>query len=228
MREEGQSIVIIGDGEFAEIACEYFTHDSPHEVVGFAVERAFRKKTELFGKPVVDLEEIEQHFSPKTVRSHVAVTFTQLNRVRARLCQAVKSRGYRPISYISSRAFVWHNVQIGENSFIFENNVIQYHASLGNNVVLWSGNHIGHRAVVRDNCFLSSHVVVSGYCEIGENCFLGVNSAIADKVVIARDCVIGAGAVITRNTEEGKVYRGNREGPASVGSLRLFKVQEAA
>ena len=30
-----EKLVIVGDGEFAEIACEYFTHDSPYEVVGF-------------------------------------------------------------------------------------------------------------------------------------------------------------------------------------------------
>jgi hypothetical protein len=30
----GSKLVIIGDGEFARIAHEYFTHDSPHTVVG--------------------------------------------------------------------------------------------------------------------------------------------------------------------------------------------------
>ena len=39
MKDGPRKIVIVGDGEFAEIACEYFTHDSPHEVVAFAVER---------------------------------------------------------------------------------------------------------------------------------------------------------------------------------------------
>lgn len=68
---------------------------------------------------------------------------------------------------------------------------------------------------------------MSGYCEVGESCFLGVNSTLADRVKVARDCVIGAGAVIVRETEEGKVYRGPRDAePGKVGSLRLFKVKE--
>ena len=33
-------LVIVGDGEFGDIAYQYFTYDSPYEVVAFAVERA--------------------------------------------------------------------------------------------------------------------------------------------------------------------------------------------
>jgi sugar O-acyltransferase (sialic acid O-acetyltransferase NeuD family) len=220
--------VIVGDGEFAEIACEYFTHDSPHEVIAFAVERPFLKRDSLFDRPVVAFEDLETLYPPSEYGVFVAITYTQLNRVRTRLYRAANAKGYVPVSYVSSQAFVWRNAVIGENCFIFENNVIQYHAQIGNNVVLWSGNHVGHRAVVRDHTFVSSHVVISGYCDIGESCFLGVNSTIGDRVKIAKDCVIGAGTVIVKDTEEGQVYTGNREGPARVGSLRFFKVQEAA
>jgi len=222
-----RKLVIIGDGEFAEIAYEYFTYDSPHEVVAFAVERDFLRRDSLFDLPVVPMEDVETRCLPAEHSAFVAVTYTQLNRVRARLYHSAKAKGFRFARYISSQAFVWRNATIGENCFIFENNVIQYHAQIGNNVVLWSGNHIGHRSVIGDHCFISSHVVVSGYCEIGESCFLGVNSSVGDHVKIGRDCIIGAGAVIVKDTEEGKVYKGERAEPSRVGSLQLFKVKEA-
>ena len=57
-------LIIIGDGETAELAYEYFTHDSAHEVVAFSVEREYLKKAELFGLPVVPFEEIEKLFPP--------------------------------------------------------------------------------------------------------------------------------------------------------------------
>lgn len=219
-------LIIVGDGEFAEIAWEYFTHDSDYAVVAFAVEQAFRRHDELFGLPVVPFESVEERYAPAEHAAFVAVTYTQLNRVRARLYQATKRKGYRIASYVSSDAFVWRNASIGENCFVFERNVIQYHARVGNNVVLWSGNHIGHRATVADHAFLSSHVVVSGYCTIGEHCFLGVNSTIGDRVSIGRDAVIGAGAVVLKDVAERTVMRGNPAAPADVSSLRLFKVKE--
>jgi sugar O-acyltransferase (sialic acid O-acetyltransferase NeuD family) len=204
-----RDLVIVGDGEFAEIAFEYFTHDSPYNVVGFSVEREYLKKQELFDLPVVAFEEIESHFPTDAHSVFVAVTYTFLNRVRGRLYREAKAKGYRLATYISSHAFLWHNVTIGENSFIFENNVVQYQVRIGNNVVLWSGNHVGHQTQIRDHCFISSHCVISGYCDIGESSFLGVNSTFHDYIVVAKDTVVGAGAVIVRNTEEGLVYRGN-------------------
>lgn len=220
-----QKIVIVGDGETAELAYEYFTHDSPHEVVAFSVERDYRKKDELFGLPVIDFELIEDRFPPAAHRAFVAVSYVKLNRVRARLFAEAKRKGYALTSYVSSRAFVWHNVEIGENCFIFENNVVQYGVKIGNNVVLWSGNHVGHQTVIKDNVFISSHVVVSGYCEVGENCFLGVNSSVANNVKIAKDCLIGMGAVIHKDTEERKVYVGNPGKPIK-DSFAVYGLRE--
>jgi sugar O-acyltransferase (sialic acid O-acetyltransferase NeuD family) len=222
----GSKLVIVGDGEFAGIAHEYFTHDSPHDVVGFAVERDFLKSSEYLGLPVVPFEEVEQHFSPDEHKAFVAVTYTQLNRVRARLYKQARLKGYKLVSYVSSRAFVWRNVTLGDNVFVFENNVIQHFAEVGNNVILWSGNHVGHRSVIEDHCYLTSHVVVSGLCRIQRFSFIGVNSTIADRVTVARDCFIGAGCVIAKNTEAGKIYHAAPAQSAKVGSLRFMKVTD--
>lgn len=220
-----KNLFIVGDGEFAEIACEYFTHDSEYTVAGFAVERDYLKRDRLFDLPVVAFENVEQVFSPDEHDAFVAVPYTKLNRVRTRLCAAARAKGYSLATYISSAAFVWRNVEVGENCFIFEGNVIQYSARIGNNVVLWSGNHIGHRSVIGDNCFVASHVVISGYCRIGENCFLGVNSTFRDQITVGRDAVIGAGAVVVKDVGERLVVRGNPAVPAG-DSFGVFGITD--
>lgn len=221
-----KKLVIIGLGETAEIAFEYFTHDSDYEVVGFSVDRAYLDRTEFNGLPVVAFDELAVHFPPHGFSAFVAVSSTKLNRVRTRMYGELKAQGYSCASYVSSRAFVWRNAEIGENCFIFEDNTVQPFVRIGNNVVLWSGNHIGHNTVIRDNCFIASHVVISGFCEIGENCFLGVNSTIINNVKVARDCFIGARALIQKDTEEGKVYQEPSTEASKVGSLRLFRIKE--
>lgn len=221
-----KKLVIIGDSAFAEVAYECFTHDSEYEVVGFAVESAYLKKNELFDLPIVPFEQIEEHFNPSEVEFYAALVYTQLNRLRTRLYQAAKAKGYRPASYISSRAFVWHNVQLGEHSFIFEDNTVQPFVKIGDNIVLWSGNHIGHHSVVQSNCFIASHVVISGFCDIGRNSFIGVNSALANNVAIGEDNWIGPGVTIARNTEPNQIYKGEQPGPAKISALRFFKVKE--
>jgi sugar O-acyltransferase (sialic acid O-acetyltransferase NeuD family) len=222
--DKTRDLVIVGDSAFAEVAYEYFTHDSSYTVVAFGVERDYLRKDRLLGLPVVPLEELAARYSPADHDVAVAVTYTQLNRLRARLCGLVKDMGYRLAGYRSSRAVVWPSAAVGEHCFIFENNVVQPFARIGDNVVLWSGNHIGHHAVVEDNCFVSSHVVVSGYARIGANSFLGVNSAVSNNKAVGRDCWVGPGVVVNHDTGDGEIYNGEKVPPSRVGSLRFFKV----
>lgn len=202
-------LVLIGAGEFAQIACEYFEHDSNYDVVAFSVERDHLAQPLLANRPVVAYETLETYYPPTDVDVFVAIPASQLNRLRTRLYQDAKRKGYRFATYVSTRAFVWRNAELGENSFIFEGNVIQPFVRIGNNCILWSGNHVGHRTVVRDNVFVASHAVISGYCEIGQNSFVGVNATFNDHVIVAADNVIGAGALVTRDTEPGRVYVGS-------------------
>src|SRR5262249_42972293 len=172
----------------------------------FRADRAHRPAEPLYGLPVVPFEELTEHYGPGSYDAFVAVSSTHLNQVRQRLFTAVKAQGYHCPSYVSSNAFCWRNVTIGENSFLFEANVLQHHVALGDNVILWSGNHVGHRTVIEPHVFVSSHVVISGFCRIGERTFMGVNSCVADNRTIAPDCVVGAGAVVVKDTEPRNVY----------------------
>ena len=136
--------------------------------------------------------------------------------------------GYTCASYISSHSFFWKNAEIGENTFIFEDNTIQYHVKIGNNVVLWSGNHVGHRTVIEDDCWITSHVVVSGFCRIGKGCFIGVNATLGDNVSLAEDVVLGAGAVTVKDLlDKAGVYVGS---PARLlkdrSSYKQFRVED--
>jgi sugar O-acyltransferase (sialic acid O-acetyltransferase NeuD family) len=227
MANEARELVIVGDGESAEIAYEYFTKDSPHRVVAFSVEGAHLKKKTLYDLPVVPFEEVQKLYPPSDYAAFVAISSTHLNRLRKRLFIAAKEKGYRLVSFVSPHAFVWRNVEVGENTFIFENNVLQHHVKVGSNVVLWSGNHIGHRTVIQDHVFISSHVVISGFCEIGESSFLGVNSCLADNIKIAKDCVVGAGAVVVKHADPGQVYVGNPAKPLpNRDAYQAFNVPE--
>lgn len=220
-----EKLILIGGSAFAQIAYEYFTHDSPYEVVAFSVERAYIKETTLFGLPIVPFETLQEHYDPASHSYYAANVYTQLNRLRTRLYEEAKRKGYKPASYISSQAFVWRNVEIGEHCFIFEGNVVQPFVKLGNNVVLWSGNHIGHHSTIGDNCFVASHAVISGFVTLGKNCFVGVNATLGNNLTVGDDCVLGAGAIAVKDVAEDMVLKGVVS-EASPSGKRFFKVKE--
>jgi sugar O-acyltransferase (sialic acid O-acetyltransferase NeuD family) len=224
-----RKLILLGDSAFAEIAYEYFTWDSPYEVVAFSVERAYLKRERLFDLPVVPFEELDRHYAPGEHSFYAALVYTQLNRLRARLYQAAKAKGFAPASYVSPRAFLWRNVQLGEHCFIFEGNVVQPFVKIGNNVVLWSGNHIGHHSTIGDHCFVSSHVVISGFCEVGPSCFFGVNAATGNNVKIGADCLLGAGATVVADVPADTLVRGNLSDLSKpLSARRYFKVRDEA
>lgn len=203
-----KKVFIVGAGEFAQIAYEYFTHDSDFEVVAFCVNKEYIKEPTLCDLPVIPYEEVESRFPPRDYLAFTGIPASDMNRTRTRFYQDLKTKGYAFATYVSSRAFVWRNVRIGENSFIFEMNTLQPFVTIGNNCVLWSGNHVGHRSVIHDNCFITSHAVISGYCEIGAGAFIGVNATLNDNVQIAESCLIGASSHIGKDTEAERIYVG--------------------
>jgi sugar O-acyltransferase (sialic acid O-acetyltransferase NeuD family) len=221
-----RKLVLVGDSAFAEIACEYFSAGDDYEVVAFAVEQAYLKRDSLQGRPVVAFENLATLYPPADHDIHVAIVYTQLNRLRARLLDAAKAMGYRPASYVSPQAFVWKNVKLGEHCFIFENNVVQPFVTIGDNVVLWSGNHIGHHSTIESNVFISSHVVISGFCTIGSGSFIGVNATLANNLSLGRDNWVGPGCVISKNTEPGQLFRPAESEVAKLTTYRFFKVPE--
>ncbi|MGL4549933.1 MAG: acetyltransferase, partial [Gemmataceae bacterium] len=216
-------------GAFAEVAFEYFTRDSPYEVVAFAVERPFLDRDRLFGLPVVAFEDLPALYAPADHSFYAALVYTQLNRLRARLYAAAKAKGYAPASFVSPRASVWPNVKLGEHCFIFEGNVVQPFVTVGDDVVLWSGNHVGHHSKVGDHCFVSSHVVISGFCDIGPGCFLGVNATLGDHVTLGPDCLLGAGATVVKSVPEDTLVPGNlSDVTKGISARRYSKVPREA
>ncbi len=135
----------------------------------------------------------------------VAIGFSRINRARAEVYERCKERGYELITYVNSRATSWGRLELGDNCFVFEENVIQPNVRIGNDVVLWSGNHVGHDSEIGDHCFIASHAVISGNVRMGRT----ASSASTHRSRRDHDrtqCVIGAGALIMRDTERGGVY----------------------
>lgn len=199
-------IVIFGAGDIARLAHFYFTHDSDHHVVGFVVDKLFRTEKSFLDLPCTDFEQISRDYPPSQVKLFVALSYAQMNRVRASKYDEAKSQGYELVSYVSSRCSYLTESPVGENCFILEDNTIQPFVNIGNDVTMWSGNHIGHDSVIDDHCFISSHVVISGHVHVHPYCFIGVNATLRNSITIAAESLIGAGAIIMKDTVEKGVY----------------------
>jgi sugar O-acyltransferase (sialic acid O-acetyltransferase NeuD family) len=214
-------VVIFGIKDFSELAHYYLEHDSDHRVAAFCVDREYLpKEGEFKGLPVVAFEEVETLYPPAEFSFFAPMSPKNMNRDREAVYESIKAKGFRCISYVSSKATVCDN-EIGENCFILEDNTLQPFTAIGNNVVLWSGNHIGHHGIIRDHVTFTSHVVMSGHCDIGRYSFFGVNSTLRDGLKIAEGSFIAMAAAIVKDTEAWGVYKGNPAEKASISSTQI-------
>ena len=197
--------IIFGTKEISQLANFYLSADTDNEPCSFCEDGEFIENSIVESLPVIPFEEIELHHTPDS-----CVFFVPLydNFLREKKCQEVIKKGYKIISYISSKANIFTK-EIGFNCFIMEGNNIQPHTKIGNSVILWSGNHIGHHSLIKNNIFFSSHVVLSGKCLVEDYSWFGVNSCIKDGIKISEGSFIGMGSVVTKNTKAYKKYIGN-------------------
>ena len=199
-------VVLFGNARFAETNHFYLSHDSPHEVVAFTVDRAHIQQDELRGCPVVPFEEITQRYPPEEYLMAVPLGLKRVNQLRAEKFQQAQAKGYRFVTYVSSRAVTWPESTLGENCFVYENVVMKPFARLGRDVIVETGSVVGHHTEIQDHCFLGPHSVVLGECTIEPYCIIGANAVVREGVRVASGCIIGAEALITRDTRPGGVY----------------------
>lgn len=207
-----KDVVIFGVLDTAELAHYYLENDSDYNVVAFTVNRDYLTDKYFHGLPVVEFESLETYYPPEEFYLFAPMTAKKMNKAREAVYSEGKDRGYKFISYISSKATVLTD-NIGENCFILEDNTIQPYVSIGNNVVLWSGNHIGHHSVIQDHVFFTSHIVLSGHCLVKSFCFFGVNSTIRDYTVLEEGTLVAMSASVTKNTSPWTLYLGSPAKP---------------
>jgi sugar O-acyltransferase (sialic acid O-acetyltransferase NeuD family) len=203
-------VIVFGLKDFASLAHYYLQHDSPHEVVAFTVTRDHLPAEPTFeGKPVVPFEELEQRYPPGEFHFFAPMSPHGMNCVREGVFLQARARGYRCLSYVSSRAKIYANVPVGENCFILDDNTVQPFCRIGDNVVLWARNGIGHHSAIGDHCFLTGNVIVPGHCVVGPSCFLGVSSTLRDGLTLAEGTLLAMGSCLTQDTTPWGVYKGN-------------------
>jgi sugar O-acyltransferase (sialic acid O-acetyltransferase NeuD family) len=201
-------VIVFGLGQLSRLAWYQLTHDSPHRVVAFTVDAAYRTEDTFNGLPVVPFEELVVAYPPGQVSLFLPLSYRNQSSIRREKYRIAKSRGYGFVSHISSSARVARNAKVGENVYIDDGAVVGPFSSIGDNCMILPGAVISHDVTLWDHGFVAAGAVVGGGTEIGEQCVLALNCTVLNGIKLAPRCLIGAGAVLTGDTEENGIYVG--------------------
>jgi len=201
-----KQLVIVGNGQMAELFLSHFSKTTDYRVAGFAVDRDLIKQDRLHDLPVVAFEEIESHYPPDSFEAFVAIGPVRNNTVRAARFRELRQKRYRFANYLSPHAVISADAHLGENVSVGHLAIVSPWVTVGDDVLIGAACIIGHHCQVHSHAFLPLQVVMAGSVVIGERAFIGTGAVIRDNVSIGEGSVIGAGSVVLGDVEPGTVY----------------------
>ncbi len=95
------------------------------------MDEAYLNEPTFHGLPVVAFHEVETHFPPAEYSMFVAVGHQKVNTQRSAKMAEAEAKGYRLVSYLSSRADVPPDLKLGPNTMVIERVTVYPFVAIG-------------------------------------------------------------------------------------------------
>jgi UDP-perosamine 4-acetyltransferase len=130
------------------------------------------------------------------------------NRLRSRLMDLARDRGFRLVNAVSPAAHLAPSVVLGENVAIMAGVVINAYATLEDGVIVNTGAGIDHDGLVRRVAHIGPGCALAGKVTVDEGAFLGVGSSVIPGCRVGRWSQLGAGSVVVGDISDGVLAMG--------------------
>jgi len=203
-----EKLIIYGDSSYSEMIAHYFQTDSEYQVVAFCVDKAYRTRGEIDGLPVVDLENIEDHFPSEDHYVFAAIGYKSVRRHKS-LFEKIAKLSFPVARYISSQAIVDSSCKIGANCLILPGCILEPDTIIEENCFINSGAIVCHHALIKAHTILAAGSVIGGHTTIGESSLIGFNATVAELLQVGSETLLGAGSLLLQNTQNHTMYIGS-------------------
>lgn len=202
-------LIIYGNASTAYAAGQYFAQHHLCEVAAYTVDNNFISSPSFQGKPLIPFEDIQNVFAPEDHDMLIPLGYLRMNHLREERVNQAKLKGYQLQTYISPHSVIAKDIEIRENTLIYELAIVRANTTLGQNVIINAGANVGHDCKIGSHCFIAAGVVIGGKVNIGEYCVIGLGAILSPGISIASGSFIGAGTVATKDITESGLYYGN-------------------
>ena len=207
MVHKKKKLIIYGDSSYAQMIAHYFQTDSMYEVAAFCVDEAYRSQEEIEGLPVIALEEIEKHFSPKEHDIFAAIGYKSVRTHKA-LYEKVAKLSYPVASYISNQAMIDSTSMIGENCLILPGVILEPYTKIEANCYINSAAIVCHHSHIKAHSILAAGALIGGHSTVGESSLIGFRAIVAELLELGDETLLGAGSLLLKNAKAHTMYVG--------------------
>jgi len=207
MDTERKKLIIYGDSSYAEMLAHYFNSDSEYRVVAYCVDEAYRTRDEIEGVPVIALDQIASHFSPKEHHIFAAIGYKSV-RTHKKLFEKIEALSFPVASYISTEAIVDSTCTIKENCLILPGVILEPHVTIEKNCFINSGATVCHHAKIKAHSILAAKSLIGGYVTVGESSLIGFHATVTELLSLGDETLLAAGSVLLEDAEAHTLYAG--------------------
>ncbi|RFU67129.1 hypothetical protein D0469_16060 [Peribacillus saganii] len=199
-------VIIFGVGDLAKQLYHYLGKEEEYRVEYFCINKEFFSDGKFLGKEVITFEDSLESLSTKEYKFLLGIGYKNL-RMRKRIFEMIKGKGFNFINYISPNAKVYGDIR-GEGNIILPNVIIEPFSIINDNNIIWSNSTICHDSVIGNHNFIAANSIVGGFSEVRENNFLGFNTTIKDNIIVGKEVLIGASSLVVKSPENYSTYYG--------------------
>lgn len=117
--------------------------------------------------------------------------------------------GMKPLTLISSLAYVNESASVGEGTIIYPGARIMANVNIGKNCIILPNAVINHDSIIGDYTIINSSCVINGYVKIGKNCYIGSSTSVKENVHILSKSTIGMCSLILESINKRGLYFGS-------------------
>lgn len=199
-------VIIFGISDFAKQIAFYISQSKKYELAYFCVNKEYYVDSEFMGKKILIFEEDLDNLSNEDFRFIIAVGYKQM-RIRKKVFEAIKSKGYNLINYIHPTATIMGEIK-GEGNIILANTIIEPYSEVYDNNIIWSNSLLCHDSIIGSHNFIAASSVIGGFSKILDNNFIGFNSVVKENITVNKEVLIGAKSLVLKSPEDYSVYYG--------------------
>lgn len=207
-----KKIIIYGAGAYGKLFFCEAEHYGAIDVVAFTVDEKYLRNEKELGMPVVPFEVVETIYPPEEYDMIVLCGYTVM-RNRPIMYHKAKDKGYKLINYISPKAMLETDIEMGDNNIIMANATVGYDCVLGNDNVIRQGVYIGHESTMQNHSIISTGCILGGRSTIGDLVFFGIGVTARGYITYGEESLIGVGSNVIKDVEPYSTCCGN---PAKV------------
>ncbi|WP_285824207.1 hypothetical protein [Schaedlerella arabinosiphila] len=193
-----KKVLIFGTTMFSKEMMHYLQKDDKWEILGFTLDRDYKKEEFFCDYKVYPFEDLEIYFNMENTEILPSIGYSGMNSHRKLFFEKCEKKGYKIASYID-RTAINYAKSIGKGNIILDFVQLGHECTLGTGNIIKGTCGFAHDSQIGDFNYFGGSDHIGGAVIVGNENFFGISCIIRSQIKIGNENLIGAGTYLSES-----------------------------